>query len=170
MKNKKGVSSVVATIALILLTFSAVVIVGGFVVPFVRDNLESGSECFSYRDHFTFEEEFGYNCYNSTAGVKSQWVSIRAGSADDESEVVGFKLNFIKSGDTDVIEISEGSPTDNVLMLSDASALTVPKSGEVKTYIYDKDEIFDFVEVFPRLENGKLCDRSDSIKFDNLCI
>jgi len=171
MKNKKGISSVVATVSLILLTFAAVVIVAGFVVPFVRDNLDSGSECFPYRDYFTFEEEYGYNCYNITAGEKSQWVSVRTGSIDEEKEkrVIGFKLSFVRQGGSDVVDIDEVGSANNVMMLNGSSALTIPKSGEVRTYIYAKNESFSSVEIFPKLEEGKVCAKSDSIKLDNLC-
>ena len=53
LKRKRGLSNVVSTILLVLLTFSAVVIVAGILIPFVRDSLNEGSECLDYRDYFT---------------------------------------------------------------------------------------------------------------------
>lgn len=67
MFGKKGLSAVVATVSLVLLTFAAVVVISSFIIPLVRDNLNEGTECSAYRDYFFFEEEFGYNCYNGTS-------------------------------------------------------------------------------------------------------
>jgi len=171
MKDKRGISSIVATVALILLTFSAVVVIAGFIVPFVRDNLTEGSECFPYRDYLTFEEDFGYNCFNITDGTRSQWISVRAGSADEETEsrVVGLKLSFITPGDTSVVDIDEMGTMTGVEMLNGDATFLIPKSGEVRSYIYNRNESFNFVEVFVKLDNGKVCEKSDSIKLDNLC-
>ncbi len=174
--NKKALSAIVATVALVLLTFAAIVIVLNFVVPFVKDNLETGSECFPYRDYFIFTDEYGYNCYtgNPVARDATYFISLRAKTISDEesAKVFGFKLSFIKDGGSNVvIEINNGATIPGLSMLSGPQPenLVIPQSGEVRSYKYEIEEEFNYVEVLPKLDNGRVCDKSDSIKFERAC-
>jgi flagellin-like protein len=67
--NRNGLSAIVATIMIILLTVSAAGIIMGFVVPFVRDGLQESTECVAFQEYYKFNEdvglESGTNCYLS---------------------------------------------------------------------------------------------------------
>lgn len=170
-KNKKALSPVVATILLVLLTFSAVVIVAKFIVPLITKNLNSGSECFSFSDYFYFEKEFGYNCYQTRDGGWLTAVSVGAAAAEDEdsSQVIGFQLSFTKDGDSIGVEVREGQAASNgeggIRMLNGSMTnIEIPKSGEVRTYVYNSNSFYSNVNVYPLLKSGRVCDRTDTIK------
>ena len=50
--KKRGLSEIIATIAIVLLTVGAITLVVAFVVPFVRDNLNSSTECLDYKEYY----------------------------------------------------------------------------------------------------------------------
>ena len=168
MENKRGLSAVVATISLVLLTFIAVAVIASFVVPFVRDNLISGSGCFPYREYYTFEIESGYACYEIVDGGEKEYrISVRGNSLGGEEEalVSGLKLSFIEGGSTEVVDIASGSASSGARMLN-SGIIAIPKSGEVRTYAYVSSADFESVEVFPVLTSGRTCDRSDEIEIE----
>lgn len=176
MLNKIALSAVVATIMLVLLTIVAVTIVASFIIPLVRKGLEEGTECFPYRDYFSFEEEFGYNCYNASSSNRLYAISVRAGPITDEEEakVKGFKLAFLSTGESITASVEQGFPAlssqGSIRMLdSSLDSLEIPKNGEVRTYVYNAQnaQSFTSVEIFPLLNSGKLCEETDSVRLDN---
>lgn len=176
MLYKKALSNIVATVLLILLTIAAVVIIAGFVIPMVRDGLTGGTECFDYRDYFTFEEDFGYNCYNDSFVNRLYGVSVRAGGIDDESEaeIKGFRLSFTSGSESSAVDVDVGRITDSSedgIRMLDASAvvLEIPKSGEVRTYVFNSSNTFSSVDIVAKLKSGKVCDKSDSITLNRVC-
>jgi len=170
--SKRGISSIVAVVSIIMITFAAVVIVVGYVVPLVRDSLDDSTECFGLEDYFQFDEDFGYNCYkyNVTTGEKLYGMSVGAdaGGSGDDREVKGLKLTFVRAGSTDSVEIFEGDPKTSteggVRMVEIAKGtLEVPGPGETKTYVYNSTATFTEVKVLPILESERVCDVTDTI-------
>lgn len=172
--NKKGLSAVLATVFIILLTVTAVVIVSQFAIPFVRDSLE-GTSCFKYRDYFKFDEEFSFNCYNK--GNPNQYkLSLKTKPDNvDTSKVIGFDFRFLEEGTaTSVgtaksIHIRNGAQKSlDLYMFHDQNKnLDIPLAEgtySTITYIYNTDKLYGKVEVYPVLKEEKLCDLSDSIK------
>ena len=170
MFNKRGISAVIATVLLILLTITAVAILAGFIVPFVRDSLEGSTACFDYTDYFQFEERFEvggetlrYNCYDGTK--HGAFVKASAAQALIAAEVDGFELVFLKAAGGESARVS--IPGTEVTLLNGDPA-TVPSPGEAFIYVYDTvnigGDIYDGeIEVYPRLKSGKLCEKSDII-------
>jgi hypothetical protein len=173
--RKKGLSSVVATVALILLTFAAVATIAGYVVPLVRDGLTEGTECNSLGNYFLFEEEFDYNCFSGSDGDWLYAVSIGVGSSKKNNEIKALKLSFVNSqGESKVVDIEDGlragSEIGQIRRINTSLDLVIPKSGEVRTYVYRSDEKFESVGVSPVLESRRVCPVSDSTKIDrNIC-
>jgi hypothetical protein len=171
--NKKGLSAVVATISLVLLTVVAVSIVVGIVLPFVRENLEEGSRCVDYRDYFEFEEEFGFNCYRISGSDYLYGISVGADTVSDavQKNVAGFKLSFIKEGNAKVVDVfsenATGSGIGEIRMLNlNLPSIEVPISGEVRTYVYHDTEAFGAVEISPVLKGNRVCEKTDSIRVE----
>ena len=77
--NKKGISAIVATVMIILITVAAVTIVWSAIIPMIGDQLEAATICQEAVTSFELPNE-GYTCYNSTH-VKLQ---IRRSSSDFE--------------------------------------------------------------------------------------
>ena len=163
--KKRGLSDVIATVSLILLAVAAIGIISSFIIPFVRNNLEESSSCLDYRDYFTFDDGFGYNCYRD--GLYA--VSIRAGGSK-EADVKGIKLVFTDAtGESRSVSIEENSADfgrneGKIRRVNVSLPIDVPKGGEVRTYIYNSSSTFDVVDIFPFLESEKICDKTDSIK------
>lgn len=174
ISGKKGLSPVIATIAIILLTVGAVGFIAGYVIPFVRDNLYGSTECLSYQDYFTVDEEMGYTCYESVGGYYLYGLSVHAGSADP-ALVKGVKLQFIAEGESVPVDVLAGgaiaSTAGSVRMLNASKPLEIPKNGETRTYVYNDSIKFTRIDMYPVLQSGKLCDKTDSVRIENkICL
>lgn len=168
MLKKKGLSSVVATILLVLLTIVSVGVIAGYIVPMIVDNLK-GTECFNYRNSFDFEEEFGYNCHNGSLYAVS--VRTKVSSEEKFQNIEGFRLVFVGGGEAKTVDVKEGGEkTSEIRMLnSSLEILHIPKNGEVKTYVFNATASFDLAKIHPILKSGDICDESGSVKIDSIC-
>lgn len=179
IKEKKGVSAVVATVLIILLTLVVIGIVANYVIPFVKKSLE-GTECFKFRDYFKFDESFNLNCYKDAAGSKEYIVSVRAnGEVEDANKVIGFELKFLGEGTGVPVSVRDSSAIgsipnfkayndvkddDNTFAIpSLKSAKDAERSYSVLSYVYTVNNNFDKVEAYPVIEGGEICKRSDLI-------
>jgi len=161
--GKKGISNVIATVLMLLLTIVAVVIISTFVIPLVKENLTQSTECLNYRGYFIFNEDFDFNCwdgenYNFTVETKSVEVNVGAG-------VSGFNLVLSGGGSSDVIEIEEGSIINGLSMLNGSSIIEIPAPGEMRTYGYNPaGKVYEKMSLNVRLKSGRVCEeKSDSI-------
>jgi flagellin-like protein len=74
MNSKKGVSAVVATVLIIMITVAAVGIIWAAIIPMVRDNLNKGTACNDAMSDISLVTDGGYTCINRTAiGCPSGW-------------------------------------------------------------------------------------------------
>jgi hypothetical protein len=171
--SKKGLSVVIATIAIVLLTVVAVGIIASIVIPLVRENLTGSTACVPYQDYFFFEEEFGYNCYITNGNEKWHGISVGSGNVDGEKEgkIIGLDLFFVMSGQSKKVSVRDGDMNSNLIegiRMVDTGVdpkIEIPKSGEVRTYVYISDNIlYESVDIAPVLEGGRVCDKSDSIR------
>lgn len=166
MFNKNGLSTIVATISLVLITIVAAGIIAGIVVPLVKTQLNDAKECFGYEDYFTFYEDFEYNCRQNSSQSWLQGISVKADSVSEEKaeNVKGFKLHFLGDGSSESADVEEGKIIGEIRMLnSSITHLEVPVQGEVRTYVYESDKVFDFIEIYPVMKSGRVCDETDRI-------
>jgi len=183
--NKKGVSTIVAAVLLILLTISAVVLLLSFIKPFVENNLKRSTECLPYKEYFQFEERFvnnsgsyNYNCYKSPVSPDTNYLTgimVKAGtnlSGEEMKNLKGFVLVFKKDSASESIQVTDGrtvsSSSGGIRILGDpatVTAITINKPGEMITYVYDSSNQYKDVEIYPLLKSDRICDeKSDSIK------
>lgn len=170
-KNKKGISQVVATVLIIMITVAAVAMLAGFIVPFVKNSLQKSTECMPYQGYYLFDESFGYNCYNRTSNLYA--VSIK--SSFDKSlagNIMGIKVVFSdKSGATRVVEIKNSSIISRSergiwIAGSHEDLLRIPGPGGIITYVYNASagDVFITAEVYPVLKSERICaDLKESI-------
>ncbi len=160
MFDKKGISPIIATVLIILLTVTAVAVLAGFIIPFVRESLTGATECIPYVDYFQFDERFDFNCRNGSG----TYITIRAGFPGRGGEEVpnALSLVFLSETGSKSVNIKEGEVGANISTLG-VTNLEVPEGGEVWSYLYSDGGSFKSAEVYPVLESGKTCDRSDSI-------
>jgi len=164
MRGKRGLSSVVATVLLVLLTITAVGIVAGVVIPLVRNLTEASNECYYARSHVTFAET-DFAC--SVSGTPSRTgFSIQRGDAD----VVGFAISLYADGTSDPFIIRAGSLVPELRMLEDVSdfgttgnplPLKFPKPGGALTYVANKQ--YTRADVHAIVASDKSCDVSDTV-------
>lgn len=67
MDNRKGVSAVVATVLIIMITVAAVGIIWAAIIPMVRNSLDKGTACFDAQSDISLVSDGGYTCINRTA-------------------------------------------------------------------------------------------------------
>ena len=167
MVNKRGVSAVVATILVVLITVAAAALLFSLIVPFVQNSLDSSTKCIPYRQHFTFEESQGYTCYDTE---DQTGFSVRTSNSEGVEEVIGFDVVFLASGSSKSISVREGdlssSEEGKIRMLDPTiQTISVPKTGEVQTYVLnDGSASYSSIEIYPVLSSGKICDLTDSVK------
>lgn len=174
--NKRGLSGIVATLLLILATVAAASIIAGIIIPFVKENVGKGAQCFNvgkyysfYNDEFDFEgSKYKFNCYTKTA--KNHYVSIKAETLDNETAdlIKGFYLVFIKGEERKAFEIYDGAVVDKLFLVNGLSSSTpnlkIPLQGAVKTYLFKADDLYDRVEVVTNLKDEE-CNMKNEIVF-----
>lgn len=171
VKMKKGLSAIVATVLIVLITFAAFTIIAGFVFPFVNENLARGSECVDYRDYLVFDSQFDYNCFETSGGGYNYYITVRANSLKNDAEPIpGLKLSFLSESNAAAVDVDHNSSmTSEIRMNSNTAELLVPNDGEVRTYVYNSIEKFNSVEVYAKLNNGRMCEKADSISLEDVC-
>ncbi len=173
--NKRGLSSVVATITIVLITLVAAGIVAGVIVSLVKDKLDS-TECFDYKAHFEFKDDLGYNCYGIQGANKLYLFSIGANPMDSEKEgeILGFRVSLAKdNGEAVVFDIYQGSTINRAgefvshINIS-KNVYEVPKSGEIKTYIFNSTSDVGKISIASKLRDGKICEISDEFNIGEI--
>ncbi len=170
MGNKKGLSSIVATVLIIMITISALAILAGFLVPFVKNSLTKGTECTDYNEYYIFDESFNYNCYNISTGDNIYLISVKKSSDRDlENNSDELRIVFkLKNGEQKTLPIKNGGNSSNLLgsiLLPGENNLRVPRAGGTLTYVYNgsSSEIYESIEVYPVLKSGRICEQKDFI-------
>ncbi|MEK6800429.1 MAG: hypothetical protein AABY05_00700 [Nanoarchaeota archaeon] len=174
--RKRGLSSVIATISLVLITLVALAIVAGVVIPLIKNNL-SKTDCINYRDYFSFSDEFGYGCYAySNSGELLNVFSIKANNIEPvlEENLEGFRLALIyqDSGESKTLDVNQKKQAvlsaEGIRMLNSSEIyLDVPKSGELRTYVYNSlTRNINRIEIYPKLKSGNVCEINDQITLE----
>lgn len=90
-KNKKGISAVVATVLIILITIAAVGIIWTAVIPMIRNQISGGTVCLDADVAVELGNNPSYTFKNST-GVQVQVRKTSAGTSDFELSSVKVKF------------------------------------------------------------------------------
>ena len=162
---KRGVSPVIATVLLIVITLVAIGILAAFVVPFVKKGL-GNQDCFNVLGHLKFEDS-SYICYVEGTPGRTGF-SVRV----DDPSIVGFKAVFYSKGNSEpaqIINATDGTTLNpEIRMLGNSTTLVIPQNGGVRTYV--AHGVYEKLELYPVLVSGTTCDQSDSIKQINKCL
>ena len=169
MNNKKGVSTIVTVVLLILVSITAVALIAAFVVPFIKGSLSESQECFSALGKVEVVQG-DYTGYNSEKG--ETYVRIKRGFSED-IEVQSLAVVLAGGGKSKRYDITPrdaiavGSPSEIVgEWVNDTdsgfrNSLSLPAEGEENTYAFnvagDLTEV-DSVQVSPVLASDKICE------------
>ena len=146
MRTKKGISTIVANILLILIVVAAIISVSAFVIPWVNENLGEGKDCLDTRDQFSIDPS--YTCYTST-GTQ---VMIQRGY---ELEIKGFAVSLLTDGARKRYDLINSTQVEGITMYGGDSLIILPEKGGAETYIFNMAS--NNVEIAPILENDKIC-------------
>ena len=149
--ERKALSPVITTVLLILVSVTAIVIISGVIIPFVRDSLSGSKECFEVIDQITINSEYGYACYyDRDAGYKTVNITI----SRKDIEISGLKIKI-------------GAETDSVTFDIPSGNYVLVNKNSDKTYSLETDFLeVRYAEIYAVTKNNKLCDKSDSLELE----
>lgn len=161
--KKRGLSPIIATVLIVMITISAAAILVQFILPFVKDNLQKSTECLNVQDYFKFyrgEDTRSYNCLSGNDAL----MTLSAKNDNVSAGLIkGFDLAFV-AGDSEKVEFP-GS--DNLHLLNNSKQVVLVSPGEIRTYNASLSKRYDSAEVYPVLANGRMCGISDKIKLED---
>jgi len=123
-KEKRGVSALVATVLLILITVAGVAIIWGAVMPMITKITQSGQACINAR--LIIDTASGYTCYSET---KNQ-ASIMVSRGPEDFQLTGIQLGLSSAGQTESIIIRDGSQAVASLGFDEGSGSTTYDSSD----------------------------------------
>lgn len=174
MSKKRGMSPIVATVLIILLTVSAIVIISGFIIPFVKNGLGESTRCHNYNQYFTFDDSFGFNCFmdnNSLITIKAKTVedllNDSSRSTALNNSITGIVLSFEGGGDAVAVRIPDSG---NIRTVPPAADVRIPNPGDSKTYNISLTKFYNRSIEIHVIVNSKECNEvSDEIKDIRKC-
>ncbi|MEK6894386.1 MAG: archaellin/type IV pilin N-terminal domain-containing protein [Nanoarchaeota archaeon] len=160
--SRKGVSPVVATVLLLVLTIVIGGIVFSVVIPFVNDSLGESKECLDIFEGVEFPES-QFNCYLSATSGNETGFSIKVNKEGISRVRVGL---IDGDGNSDVFEIYEGASDANLRPMGGAlaEALTFPAISGQRTYVVNK--LYKKAEISALTTSGDVCSVADIIEFE----
>lgn len=89
--NNKGISAVVATVLIILITVAAITIIWTAIIPMISNNLKSGNACMMAQGDLKIGSN-GYTCINGTN------ISVEISRGAAEYDLAGIQVSIYKGG------------------------------------------------------------------------
>lgn len=163
LQNKKGLSQVIGTLLMVLLTIAAIATVWGVINSFVSTELEGTGACYDVYDKVSLNSL--YTCYNITAN--QTYVSIEIKDIEVDSILVAVEYG----GEASPFELTNKNVNIpnvfNYPLLTPSVKMPGRESG--KTYIVNITGVPLGVTIAPKI-NGKQCDASSTISNVPTCL
>ena len=160
--NKKGISAVVATVLIILITVAAVTIIWAAIIPMINNQLDKGKICFDAISQVSLPDR-GYSCVAFDG--KNVSLQIKRGPLD--FDLADIQVIFSSAGNSYSYDL-----TNKVTTLSPKGNITFPNVNEERVYVINTSLIsgeIENVQIAPVVKVGKseeVCDVSSSKKLD----
>jgi FlaG/FlaF family flagellin (archaellin) len=113
VNSKKGVSAIVATVLIIMISVAAVAILWQFIIPTVKESLEEST---SEKVQLSIETSGGYTTWDEVQKIAR--VQIKRGN--DNANLTGLDFNFVKQGNSKKNQTTE-----------------VPQPNQIKVYEFN---------------------------------
>ncbi len=166
MFQKRGISPVIATVLLLLLTLVIAGILTYYVLPFVNNTLKGSGECFELLNMIELEQN-KYSCYYISGDSNPQprtAFTLRVDYAQPiDLKVIAYKPRRT-SGESFVLKNGVDYPAGTDVRMLDSgwdNPLEIPSNGQIRTYVLM--EAYEKIEVNPILKSGKVCNEQRSI-------
>ena len=152
MNNKKGISAIVATVLIILITVAAVTIIWAAIIPMISNELGGATECFDASAALSVITD--YSCFNDSSGN----VSVQVSRSTGDFELIGIDVLVSYQGTAETVTYNESEvPDANGAMVY---VITNGSSDSLKNHTLGR---VDQASVAARVQAGqteKLCDGS----------
>jgi hypothetical protein len=170
IKNKKGLSTVVATVLIILLTVVATAIVWTFVKNIVNpEKLQGTQSCFELTSGEKITLNDFYTCYNKTSNEVQFSIDIK------DAQVDALVVSILVGGNSKSFTLTNNYtiiPNLKPYKGSQGEAVKLPGLNEGKTYVAEGFESgvgkVDWIKIAPVVA-GKQCDASDETSQIDYC-
>ena len=166
MMNNRGISAVVATVLIILITVAAVTIIWAAIIPMIKNNLDT-TVCLDAVSQVSIGSEGGYTCFEFDPDAKglanSGNVSVQVTRGAADFDLAGVQIIVSEGGDT-------FSSINSTVTSSGGSKIDT--NGQVVLFFsYDNTTTAgpDKVEIAPIVSVGnteKTCDVAASASLD----
>lgn len=162
MKKNKGLSTVIATVLIILLVTISIGIVWKFISNIVNpDELEKAHSCFDVESSNTVTINGYYTCYNKTSNNVQFSINI------EDVDIDGLVVTILTSGNSKSFTLTNENTTSANLKPYGgqySTNVTLPGKNEGKTYVaqgFGEISKVDSIKIAP-IVDGKQCGQSDA--------
>ncbi|MCD4771570.1 hypothetical protein K8R30_04125 [archaeon] len=118
--EKKGISAVVATVLIILITVAAVTIIWAAIIPMINNQLSKGTICLDAISQLSIENK-GYTC------VEGSDLKIQIGHGATDFDLADIQVLISSNGTTESINL--------VADITGISLADLPGTNEEKTFL-----------------------------------
>ena len=157
--NKRGISAVVATVLIILITVAAVTIIWAAIIPMINNQLEEGTLCLDAVSQVTIVDE-GYTCYIPNANT-----SIQIAHGAENFDLADMQILVSSGGNTISFSLINDTTT---LIPATMNLNELPGVNEEKVFVIDTSSVatMDKIEIAPVVKVGntqETCDISSRV-------
>ena len=124
--RKKGISAIVATVLIILITVAAVTIIWAAIIPMISNQLDKGTICLDAVSQVQLVDA-GYICKEVNDSVTGYNISFQVKHGAKAFDLAGVQVLISEEGSTTSFEITTGLPGANeekVLSITDYANTT----------------------------------------------
>jgi flagellin-like protein len=97
MNNKKGISAIVATVLIILITVAAVTIIWAAIIPMISNQLESGTICLDAVSQVQLPDD-GYSCKKYDATTGNYTINLQVSHGSKSFQLSGLQVLVSEQG------------------------------------------------------------------------
>ena len=162
MRSKKGLSTVIATVLIIMITIIAFVMIATVIIPMIKSWLCDSRGCYDLTDQILVNADSDHTCSNST----NTEVVLTRGLKD--INITSIKIAFRGSnGDSQVFDLVNGSAPGAIWMVS-GGPIQIPPLGGSRSYMVNGT--YNYVVVSPSIKGDCVvsCKTSEST-ISNVC-
>jgi len=123
--NKKGISAVVATVLIILITVAAVTIIWAAIIPMINDQLAKGTTCLDAMTALSIEKD--YTCWDDAGN----YVDVQVAYGSQDIDLAGIQI--LVSDDLGNTNSTKEETLANLPVNNGEKVITVPHSTVAKT-------------------------------------
>lgn len=153
--SNKGISTLVATVLLVLITIAAIGLIWAGILPLIQKPLTQTKAC-GFATSLKINKEEGYTCYNESGKYLIIMIE-KPYNAD--FDLVGINVQVSGEGRKKVHTIRSGTSQEKIFMLNETGQWTrnikLPQTGEALTYKIPVNFTVSQVGVAPIVLYGK---------------